>query len=226
MPERIQRKLPDESLNKTITALALPAVRAQGLAIWGLELIETGRMLVRLFVCSPTELGNAAAEFSEDQQDQRLLSASVDQCEAISRQLSLALDAEELIDRAYTLEVSTPGFNRIFFSPAQMMPYIGDMVEARMKAAYAPDEKTPSRRVWKGLLTAVDTGGFTLAAAGVDDEGNVHKEDIPPVHLPFDAARRVNRVHIFSRPQKPGRGQKPGMAKKNSPAPEHKGKKE
>ncbi len=106
------------SLRDTLLALAAPAVRAQGLDIWGLEIVEGRQMVVRLYV----EAARAAGT-EEDGGDIRLLSATVDQCEAISRQFSLALDAEEVIDRAYTLEVSTPGFNRLFFSAEQMVPY-------------------------------------------------------------------------------------------------------
>ena len=130
-----------DTLKATLLQLALPAVRAQGLDIWGLELIEGRQMIVRLFVeaatgNTETDMMNGAEGGSEEAAPSReQLSATVDQCEAISRQFSLALDAEDVIDRAYTLEVSTPGFNRIFFSAGQMSAYVGDLIEARIEKA-------------------------------------------------------------------------------------------
>ena len=208
------------ALKDAVLALAAPAVEAEGLAVWGLEILESGRMAIRLFVDTPR--GEDQKEGQEmpaldDAGDAGLaqISATVDQCERISRQLALALDMEDLVDRAYTLEVSSPGFNRIFFSLDQMRPYLGDMVEARMHEAWAPEGQAP-RRVWKGVLEAVDGESFTLATARVDGDGQLIREDAPAQTIPFGKVRRASRIHIFSRPQKPGRGAKPGKARKGS----------
>ncbi|MBQ1330771.1 MAG: ribosome maturation factor RimP [Desulfovibrio sp.] len=214
------------ALKDAVLALAEPAVEAEGLAVWGLEILESGRMAIRLFVDMPEPAGQNDGQ--EGDSDLALdeagdgalaqISATVDQCERISRQLALALDMEDLVDRAYTLEVSSPGFNRIFFSLDQMRPYVGDMVEARMHEAWAPEGQTP-RRVWKGVLEAVDGESFTLAPARVDGEGQIVREDAPAAAIPFGKVRRASRIHIFIRPQKPGKGAKPGKARK-SPAKE------
>ncbi|MBQ2515918.1 MAG: ribosome maturation factor RimP [Desulfovibrio sp.] len=213
-------------MKDAVLALAEPAVEAEGLAVWGLEILESGRMAIRLFVDMPEPAGQNDGQ--EGDSDLALdeagdgalaqISATVDQCERISRQLALALDMEDLVDRAYTLEVSSPGFNRIFFSLDQMRPYVGDMVEARMHEAWAPEGQTP-RRVWKGVLEAVDGESFTLAPARVDGEGRIVREDAPAAAIPFGKVRRASRIHIFIRPQKPGKGAKPGKARK-SPAKE------
>ncbi len=192
----------NSSLRDTLLTLAAPAVRAQGLDIWGLEIIDGRQMIVRLYV--ETARVDEPAE-DNGEADTRLLSATVDQCEAISRQFSLALDAEEVIDRAYTLEVSTPGFNRLFFSTVQMTPYIGDMVDARLPSPWSPGEGLPARRAWKGRLIAVEGGSFTIAPALVDTEGEVVLEKLPKAVIPMDRCRRVSRVHIFVRPAKPGK---------------------
>ncbi|MBQ2477524.1 MAG: ribosome maturation factor RimP [Desulfovibrio sp.] len=214
------------ALKDAVLALAEPAVEAEGLAVWGLEILESGRMAIRLFVDMPEPAGQNDGQ--EGDSDLALdeagdgalaqISATVDQCERISRQLALALDMEDLVDRAYTLEVSSPGFNRIFFSLDQMRPYVGDMVEARMHEAWAPEGQTP-RRVWKGVLEAVDGESFTLAPARVDGEGQIVREDAPAAAIPFGKVRRASRIHIFIRPQNPGKGAKPGKARK-SPAKE------
>ncbi len=200
----------NSSLQEKLLQLASPAVKAQGLEIWGLEITEGGQMLVRLYVEKIPAAGDAPAEETGEGGEQtiRQLSATVDQCEAISRQFSLALDAEDVIDRAYTLEVSTPGFNRIFFSTQQMQGYIGDMVEARLPNPWSPGDGLPARRTWKGRLLSTDQDSFTIAPATVDADGFITDEALPEAKIPFDRARRVSRMHIFVRPQKPGKKRK------------------
>lgn len=191
------------SLRAALLQLATPSVRAQGLDIWGLEIIDGRQMIVRLYV--EATAAQAAPEEDGDEPSQQQISATVDQCEAISRQFSLALDAENLIDRAYTLEVSTPGFNRIFFSTRQMEDYVGDMVEARLPSPWSPAESLPARRTWKGKLLSVGDWEFTLAPSTIDADGNITAEDLQPAVIPFERARRVNRVHVFVKPVKPGK---------------------
>ena len=142
-----------------------------------------------------------------------LPSASIDQCEEISRHLGLALEVEDIVPQAYVLEVSTPGFNRLFFSTEQMRPYVGDMVEARMQAAYAPRADMAPRRSWRGRLEAVEAEAFLLAPAGISPEGEVLPEAVEPVRLPWDMTRRVARVHVFRAPEKPGRSAGGGRRK-------------
>ncbi|MDO5537705.1 MAG: ribosome maturation factor RimP [Desulfovibrionaceae bacterium] len=202
----------NNSLRATLLQLAAPAVRAQGLDIWGLEIVDGRQMIVRLYVEAPADAGTGADAEAAGGEEAGLqpvspaqLSATVDQCETISRQFSLALDAEDVIDRAYTLEVSTPGFNRIFFSTRQMNEYVGDMVEARLPSPWSPGEGLPARRTWKGRLAAVGEDSFTLVPSTIDTDGLVTEEALPPAVIPFERARRVNRIHVFVRPAKPGK---------------------
>lgn len=200
---------------EAVCRLATPVVESLGLVIWGVEVAQSGRMVVRLFVDVPSdgrnphavaeELAAMSPDADSDEAGSGLPSASIDQCEEISRHLGLALEVEDPIAQAYVLEVSTPGFNRLFFSPEQMRPYVGDMVEARMQAAYAPRADMAPRRTWRGRLEAVEPDGFVLTPAGVTPEGQVLPEAVEPVRLPWDMTRRVARVHVFRAPEKPGR---------------------
>ena len=159
----------ENSLKETVTRLATPLVQAQGLEIWGVEIAQAGRTTVRVFVDLPLEVKQAQAALSADSDPADNLedsadimtarSASIDQCEEISRQLGLALEVEDLIEQAYVLEVSTPGFSRLFFSLDQMRSYVGDMVELRMVSAYAPENAPAARRAWRGVLREVTDSG-------------------------------------------------------------------
>ena len=198
-------------LADAVAALAAPVVESLGLVIWGVEIVQSGRMVVRLFVDIPPDGRNphAAARSAggdEVSLPEMPLSASIDQCEEISRHLGLALEVEDLIPQAYVLEVSTPGFNRLFFVPAQMRPYVGDMVEARMQAAYTPEGAAAPRRIWRGRLERVEDEALVLAPAGISSDGEILPEAVPPVRLPWEMTRRVARIHVFRTPEKPGKG--------------------
>lgn len=200
-------------LADAVAGLAAPVVESLGLVIWGVEIVQSGRMVVRLFVDIPPDGRNPHAVAREigpgeggASQPEMPLSASIDQCEEISRHLGLALEVEDLVPQAYVLEVSTPGFNRLFFAPAQMRPYVGDMVEARMQAAYVPEGAAAPRRTWRGRLERVEDDAFVLAPAGISPDGEILPEAVPPVRLPWEMTRRVARVHVFRAPEKPGKG--------------------
>ncbi len=197
-----------ESLKGMVRRLAEPLVRAQGLAIWGVEVVTGGRMLVRLYVDTPVPSARGAAPVAEaatDGADIAALSATLDQCEEISRHLGLALDVEGAIDGAYVLEVSSPGLSRVFFDLGQMAAYVGDVVDVRLNEALGPQGGEP-RRTWRGTLVAVDDASFTLSPAGVSEEGDVSPLGIGPVRIRWGAVRRANRVAIFHKPVKPGKG--------------------
>lgn len=205
----------ENSLKETVTRLAAPLAQAQGLEIWGVEIAQAGRTTVRVFVDLPPEVKQARAGLPagsdpaaglEDSADPLAArSATIDQCEEISRQLGLALEVEDLIEQAYVLEVSTPGFNRLFFSPGQMRAYLGDMVELRMVAAFAPENAPAARRAWRGVLREVTDSAVRLAPASVSAEGDICPEAMDEVLVPWDMVRRAARIHVFRQPQKPGK---------------------
>ena len=200
----------ENSLKETVTRLATPLVQAQGLEIWGVEIAQAGRTTVRVFVDLPLEVKQAQAALSADSDPADNLedsadimtarSASIDQCEEISRQLGLALEVEDLIEQAYVLEVSTPGFSRLFFSLDQMRSYVGDMVELRMVSAYAPENAPAARRAWRGVLREVTDSAVRVAPASVSAEGDICPEAMDEVLVPW-----ASRIHIFRQPQKPGK---------------------
>ena len=47
----------------------------------------------------------------------------------------MALDVEDMIPGRYLLEVSSPGLDRLFFDPEQMVPYVGQIVDVTMDEA-------------------------------------------------------------------------------------------
>ncbi len=124
--------LPDTlTLHARITALAETACRAHDLTLWGVEIAGARRLLVRVYLDAPGGV-------------------SIDQCEAVSKHLSLALDVEDPIPGAYTLEVSSPGLDRIFFHPQQLAQYTGSTVKVRLR------EPQAGRRNFQGTVEGVE----------------------------------------------------------------------
>ena len=131
----------ENALKETVIRLAEPVVRSLGLVIWGVEVVQAGRMAVRLFVDVPSGAPESP-QAADGEKNEAPSSASIGQCEEISRHLGLALEVEDAVPSAYVLEVSTPGLTRLFFSLDQMRPYLGDMVEARL---HVPVARKPPR---------------------------------------------------------------------------------
>ena len=74
---------------------------------------------------------------------------SLDDCAAISHQLSGILDVEEPIQQAYDLEISSPGIDRPLFKLADFERFIGSI--AKIKLAVGLE----GRKNFKGRLQAV-----------------------------------------------------------------------
>ena len=57
---------------------------------------------------------------------------SIDDCEAVSRPLSDALDEADPIEGSYTLEVSSAGADRVLKKPEHFQRFCGEEVEVRL----------------------------------------------------------------------------------------------
>lgn len=87
----------------------------------------------------------------------------VDDCVAISHQISAILDVEEPIQQAYDLEVSSPGINRPLFKAQDYEQYLGHSAKIKMAVPLN------GRRNFKGVLQGViDSRSVQII---VDNEG-------------------------------------------------------
>ena len=76
----------------------------------------------------------------------------IEDCEAVSRALSPVLDVADLIDRAYRLEVSSPGIDRPLVRRSDFERYAGQTVRVDMGEAVA------GRKRFRGLLLGAEGG--------------------------------------------------------------------
>jgi ribosome maturation factor RimP len=89
----------------------------------------------------------------------------IDQCMAISRRVSDAIDAreeagDELIEGAYRLEVSSPGIDRPLTRAKDFANWIGH--EARITLSKDAEAPTGNKRTFQGDLAAFDDGMVTV----------------------------------------------------------------
>jgi ribosome maturation factor RimP len=96
-------------------------------------------------------------------------SMQIEDCEAISRALSPVLDVADPIDRAYRLEISSPGIDRPLVRRSDFERYTGHLVKVEMAT---PHE---GRKRFRGKLAGVEGDRVRLMRDDVkaDDETEV-----------------------------------------------------
>lgn len=116
---------------RDLTALFEPVIQSMGYQLVGIEFQgSTQHGTLRVYIDHENGIG-------------------VDDCVAISHQISGILDVEEPIQQAYDLEVSSPGINRPLFKAQDYEQFIGH--SAKIKMAVALD----GRKNFKGVLQGV-----------------------------------------------------------------------
>lgn len=105
---------------------------------------------------------------------------TLDDCSAVSHQVSGLLDVEDPLTEQYTLEVSSPGLDRPLFKLAHYEAFLGQRVRLRLRV---PQN---NRRKYKGVIKAVDENDVTV----VTDDGEEFRLD-------FNNIEKANLVPEF-----------------------------
>jgi len=138
--------------NKTqaLQDLIAPAVEACDVNLWGIEFLPQGkRSLLRIYIDKPVD-ENAAPVVNEDGEEEQGRGIGVQDCVRVTQQVGAILDVHDPISGDYSLEDSSPGWDRPFFQLEQMAHYIGQMVALRLISA------VDNRRKFQAKLVAVD----------------------------------------------------------------------
>jgi ribosome maturation factor RimP len=115
-----------------IVRLLEPILASLGLSLWDLEFKKEGpKWLLRVYI------------------DREGSGVTLGDCESVSRDLGAVLDVEELIDHAYTLEVSSPGLDRTLARPEHYQKCIGQVI--KVKTYQAIDGQKVLTGVLKGI---------------------------------------------------------------------------
>ncbi|QAU43937.1 ribosome maturation factor RimP [Bradyrhizobium guangzhouense] len=152
-----------------------PGVAARVSAVAAPVLEGMGYRLVRIRISG--EAGCTVQIMAERPDGSMLL----EDCEAISRALSPVLDVADPIDRAYRLEISSPGIDRPLVRRSDFERYSGHLVKIEMAVAHE------GRKRFRGTLGAVEGDCVHLhrddAKAGDDADVLLTMEDIGEARL-------------------------------------------
>jgi ribosome maturation factor RimP len=128
------------SLTERLISRLEPVVERAGFELVDLEFVAGRNATLRLYI---------------DRVD-RESGVDVDDCAAVSHEVSAALDADDPIPQAYSLEVSSPGFDRVLRTPAHFARFVGARVWVELLAA------REGRKRYTGELLAVSGDGIEL----------------------------------------------------------------
>jgi ribosome maturation factor RimP len=151
-----------------LQAIVEPVLGALGLQLWGIEYLGQGRhTLLRVYIDKAEGVG-------------------IEDCAEASRQISGILDVEDPITSEYTLEVSSPGVERLLFTIEQYRQYLGAELKLRLRQNFE------GRRNFGGVLVEVSDDEISIAQ-GEDtlsfpleliERANVVYKDVPDARAP------------------------------------------
>lgn len=147
-------------LRDELIHLLEPAVSGLGYELVELEFAPAGSGgLLRLYIDAPPGI-------------------TLDDCERVSRQVSAVLDAEDPIPGQYTLEVSSPGLDRVLRTREHFRRFAGSRVRLQLEV---PIE---GRKRFTGTLLESLDDGIAVEVDGVRrvfGYAQIHKVRIVPV---------------------------------------------
>ncbi|GAB3352951.1 ribosome maturation factor RimP [Lysobacter tyrosinilyticus] len=179
-----------------ITAMLAPTVTSLGLELLGAEYLPSpGGAMLRLYIDVPAD---AVGEGGEPR------SVTIEDCEAVSREVSAQLDVEDPISSHYTLEVSSPGIDRPLFGAAQFARFAGESAKVVLRL---PQD---GRRRLQGGIVRVAGEDITFNVDG--NEFTVRADNIEKARLiPDWVALGIEKT-------KPGKAPAKGKKSTNKPA--------
>jgi ribosome maturation factor RimP len=136
-----------------------PGVAARVSAVAAPVLQQMGYRLVRIRISG--EAGCTVQVMAERPDG----TMQIEDCEAISRALSPVLDIADPIERAYRLEISSPGIDRPLVRRSDFERYAGHLVKIEMAVAHQ------TRKRFRGILGGVEGDAVQL------HRDDVHADD-------------------------------------------------
>jgi ribosome maturation factor RimP len=200
-----------------------PGVAARVSAVAGPVLQGMGYRLVRIKISA--EAG-CTVQIMAERPDGTM---QIEDCEAISRALSPVLDIADPIEKAYRLEISSPGIDRPLVRRSDFERYAGHLVKIEMAVAHQ------GRKRFRGHLAAVEGDTVRLHRDDIrsDEDADVLlvMEDISDARLVLTdelvaesmrrgkQAERELKQNLGRAPAPPPHAKRSDPAKSNKPKP-------
>jgi ribosome maturation factor RimP len=133
------------SMRDALMRLLEPPIEALGFELVDIEFVRDGRGgVLRIFIDRPISGG----------------AVTVDDCACVSDTVSRVLETHDPIKGHYTLEVSSPGFDRILRTRVHFERFLGARIFAELKLPL------DGRRRFAGVLKSVDADTIVMEIDG------------------------------------------------------------
>ncbi|MGD9841552.1 MAG: ribosome maturation factor RimP [Steroidobacteraceae bacterium] len=167
-------------MRERLIELLEPVVRDLGFELWDLEYAaRRGNGFLRLYIDVGVDAAQRVdnAESENEASDQGI---DLEDCAVVSRAVSALLDERDPIPVEYTLEVSSPGMDRVLRTAAHFARFIGERAQVEMTLP------VNGRRKFLGKLLALNANELSLEQDGV------------PVLLPFSGINTARLAPEFA----------------------------
>ena len=153
-----------EEILERVRGIAAPLAAQEGLELIDVEFGGGGgRQTLRIFI-------------------DKAGGVSLDDCTAVSRSVSAALDVEDPLDGSYDLEVSSPGLDRPLRTPEHFQKFAGQKVRVK---TFGPLPECENRKTFVGILN-----GYENEAVVIDVDGKVFR-------VPHSQVSKANVEAVF-----------------------------
>lgn len=147
----------DKDRISSLRSLIEPILEPEDIELIDLEFkMERGAWVLRLYIDTPGGV-------------------SLKHCELVSRQVGAMLDMEDPVEHRYTLEVSSPGINRILRREKDFVQYAGSPVKMKTR------RKLEGKRNFQGILMGMNGAMIVLDVGGKRME--ISPEDLEHARL-------------------------------------------
>lgn len=151
-----------------LSEILRPSIESMGFELWGIEFHpNTKNAILRIYIDKEGGI-------------------TIDDCELVSRQITGLLDVHDPINMPYTLEVSSPGLDRIFFDVEQFKAYPDHLVAFQLKSVIN------NRRKFNAVVEGVNEEEIVVTI--VDDKNEATDEVLT---IPVSSIDRARLVVVF-----------------------------
>ncbi|RUV29425.1 MULTISPECIES: ribosome maturation factor RimP [unclassified Mesorhizobium] len=164
VPDSDDRIIRESGIDARIALIVQPVLRAIGFRLVRVHL--TGQNGLTLQIMAEREDGTM----------------TVEDCEEVSRAVSPALDVDDPIEKAYHLEVSSPGIDRPLVRKSDFATWTGHLVKVETSVLVA------DRKRFKGKIAESDADGVLIER----DKAAYGEE--PTVRVPYDAIAEARLI--------------------------------
>ena len=162
--DREPRIVTETGLDRRIAEIIEPVVVAMGFKLVRVRLLNQNGLTLQIM-----------AERNDG-------TMTVEDCEELSMAISPVLDVEDPVDKAYHLEVSSPGIDRPMVRKSDFDRWQGHIVKCETSIL------VDNRKRFRGKIAAVDGDGFTI------ERDQVAYGEEPRVTIPFSALAEAKLI--------------------------------